>query len=226
MKKHLILLLTAIVGLHGCTTDKEWNRGAAGAYIGSMFGSIVGDLVAGHRGSHVGALVGGTLGAAAGVASAKAEQNNGDRSHNQPSYDNQENGYDNSISYGYGNNYAYNPPADPSACLEVRHIEFADNNGNRLLEPCEQAYISIDIYNRSWQTVYDVSPIVYCDNRHIELSPPTTIASIASGKGIRYRCVVRAKKKLQPGITTFEIGFTQQGNTADFVRQFKIRTVR
>ena len=226
MKKQLILLSAAIIAFSSCTTDKEWNRCAAGAYIGSMFGSIVGDLVAGHHGSHVGALVGGTLGAAAGVASAKAEQNGGERSDNRPADNYQKDYYDNSISYGYGNNYAYNPPADPSSCLEIRHIEFADDNGNRLLEPYEQAYISIDIYNRSRNAVYDVSPIVYCDNKHITLSPTATIATIASGKGIRYRCVVRAGKRLQTGITTFEIGFTQQGYTADFVRQFKIRTGR
>lgn len=231
MKKHLILLLAALIGISSCATDGSMERGMTGAYIGTMFGSIVGDIVGGYHGSHVGALVGGAVGAAAGVASAKAEQNarkqhydSRQDSYDGGDYDNRY--YDNSISYGNGRDYTYIPPANPTESLEVRNILFADDNGNRVLEPKEQAYISFDIYNRSGQPIYNVSPIVVCDNKRIEISPTATIAAIDSGKGMRYRCVVRAKKNIQPGTSTFNIGFAQQGYTTSFAKRFSIRIER
>ena len=74
MRKHLVLFLALLLSLGSCTTSSEWNRGATGAYLGSMFGSIIGDIIGGYHGSNVGALVGGVAGAATGVASAKVQQ--------------------------------------------------------------------------------------------------------------------------------------------------------
>lgn len=133
-------------------------------------------------------------------------------------------GYDNSIGYGSGSDYDYTPPTNPSDYLEVSNIVFTDENGNRCLEPDETAYISLDIYNRSGRSIYNVAPVVTCDNDRIHISSTATVSCIRSGQGVRYRCVVRAKKKLRGGVTTFYVGFGQQGYTTDPSRSFRIRT--
>lgn len=232
MRKHLVLFLALLLSLGSCTTSSEWNRGATGAYLGSMFGSIIGDIIGGYHGSNVGALVGGVAGAATGVASAKVQQEregNSNLGHNRNDnygYGNgyTDDGYDNSIGYGSGSDYDYTPPTNPSDYLEVSNIVFTDDNGNRCLEPDETAYISLDIYNRSGRSIYNVAPVVTCDNDRIHISSTATVSCIRSGQGVRYRCVVRAKKKLRGGVTTFYVGFGQQGYTTDPSRNFRIRT--
>ena len=232
MRKHLVLFLALLLCLGSCTTGREWNRGVTGAYVGSMFGSIIGDIMGGYHGSNVGALVGGIAGAVTGVASAKVQQER--EGNNYPNrnrtdgygYGNgyTDGGFDNSIGYGSGSDYDYTPPTNPADYLEVRDIVFTDGNGNRVLEPEETAYISLDIYNRSGRSIYNVAPVVTCDNERISISPTATVSCIRSGQGVRYRCVVRAKKRLRDGVTTFYVGFGQQGYTTDPSRNFRIRT--
>lgn len=232
MRKHLTLMVALLFAISSCTTNTEWHRGVTGAYVGSVFGSIIGDIVGGYHGSNVGALVGGVAGAAAGVASAKAQQerhgNTGGNRGDDYGYDYgngySDYGYDNSINYGNGGDYDYAPPTNPADYLEIRNIVFTDDNDNRYLEPEETAYISLDIYNRSGRPIYNVAPIVTCDNERIRISSTATISCIRSGQGIRYRCVVNAKRKLRSGVTTFRIGFAQKGYTTDPSKSFKIRT--
>ena len=232
MRKNFVLFLALLLSLGSCTTDREWSRGVTGAYVGSMFGSIIGDIIGGYHGSNVGALVGGVAGAATGVASAKVQQERKGNSrldrYGDDGYGHGNGfaggGYDNSIGYGSGSDYDYTPPTNPSDYLEVSHIVFTDDNGNRCLEPDETAYISLDIYNRSGRSIYNVAPVVTCDNERISISPTATVSCIRSGQGVRYRCVVRAKKRLRDGVTTFYVGFGQQGYTTDPSRNFRIRT--
>ena len=232
MRKNFVLFLALLLSLGSCTTDREWSRGVTGAYVGSMFGSIIGDIIGGYHGSNVGALVGGVAGAATGVASAKVQQERKGNSrvdrYGDDGYGHGNGfaggGYDNSIGYGSGSDYDYTPPTNPSDYLEVSNIVFTDDNGNRCLEPDETAYISLDIYNRSGRSIYNVAPVVTCDNERISISPTATVSCIRSGQGVRYRCVVRAKKRLRDGVTTFYVGFGQQGYTTDPSRNFRIRT--
>lgn len=230
MRKRLAIFVAVLLTVSGCTTNTEWNRGVAGAYVGSMFGSIVGDILGGYHGSNVGALVGGVAGAATGVASAKIQQErrDGSRGYRNDGYgsgnEDYYGGYDSSINYGNGDDYDYTPPVNPADFLEIRNIVFSDGNNNRYLEPGETASISLDIYNRSGRPIYNVTPIVTCDNSRIKVSHSATISSVRNGQGIRYRCVVRAKKNLRSGVATFNVGFAQQGYTSDPSRTFRIRT--
>lgn len=235
MKNFHILILSALIALSSCTTNSEWNRGVTGAYLGSMFGSIIGDMVGGYHGSNMGALVGGATGAAIGVASAKADQerreNQGRRPHRQ--YDNYDNNYDNGygngyedIHYGNGDDYAYSAPVSPSRYLDIRNLVFADANSNRLLEAGEKAYITFDIVNQSDRTIYNVAPIITCDNRRVKVSPTATIAKIDGGRGMRYKAMVVAQSNVRSGQATFVVNFDESGRRPEPVKTFRINVRR
>lgn len=191
MRKNFVLFLALLLSLGSCTTDREWSRGVTGAYVGSMFGSIIGDIIGGYHGSNVGALVGGVAGAATGVASAKVQQERKGNSrldrYGDDGYGHGNGfaggGYDNSIGYGSGSDYDYTPPTNPSDYLEVSNIVFTDDNGNRCLEPDETAYISLDIYNRSGRSIYNVAPVVTCATVYtfpLQLPSPASVADKVS----------------------------------------------
>lgn len=223
MKNYSILLLAGVLTLSSCASSSEWGRGVTGAYVGSMFGSLIGDIIGGPRGGDMGALIGGAAGAAVGAASARAEQEkyeNSRRNNNHQDYS-----YDD-IYYGNGRDYSYYAPSSPADYLEISNIVFADDNNNRVLEGYETAYITFDIHNRSGQTIYNIAPVITCDNKRIQISPTATIAQIASGKGMRYKCSVRAQQNVKSGVATFNIGFAEQGNRTDPAKTFRINVRR
>lgn len=231
MKNYHILTLAALLTLSSCTTYSEWNRGTTGAYVGSMFGSIIGDIIGGHHGSDVGALIGGAAGAAIGVASAKAQQ---DRAHD--SYDNDHRrhhghqdrtyDYDNGIYYGNGSDYSYNAPVSPADYLEINNVVFADANSNRVFEAGETAYITFDIANRSDRPIYNVAPVITCDNRRVKISPTATIAKIDAGRGMRYKATAVAQTNVRSGMATFTINFAEGGGRLDLAKTFRINVRR
>lgn len=230
MKNYLIPLLAGSLAFGSCTTYQEWNRATTGAYMGSMFGSIIGDIVGGYHGSSVGALIGGAAGAAIGAAS--AHNNDGyDSGYNRyprthKKHRNYEYSYDDDIYYGNGNDYSYTAPDDPADFLEINNIVFADANSNRILEGGEQAYITFDIANHSNKTIYNISPIISCDNRRIAISPTATIAKLDAGRGMRYKATVCAQTNVRSGITTFTVGFAERGNKTDIAKTFRINVQR
>lgn len=233
MKKYSILLVAALLCLSSCTTYSEWSRGATGASVGAMFGSLIGDIIGGPRGGSVGALVGGAAGAAAGVASAKAEQekreqtySNGNNYSNSYTYHNESYPYENDVYYGNGNDYSYVAPARPMQHLTVSNIVFADQNNNRCLESGETAYLTFEIHNRSGQPIYNIAPVINCDNKHIRISPTATIARIDAGRGMRYKAVIQAPRNLRTGEANIFIGFAERGNRLDPAKTFRIRTRR
>lgn len=238
MKNYAIFLLAGLLTFGSCTSASEWNRGVTGAYVGSMFGSLIGDIVGGYHGSTVGALIGGAAGAAAGVASAQADQqryentnSNDNYGYNKPNkkkhnnrYDDYK--YDNNIYYGNGGDYSYVAPSSPADFLNISNIVFADQNNNRWLEGGETAYITFDIHNSSARPIYNVAPIITCDNKRIRISPTATIAKIEGGRGMRYKAVVCAQANVKSGPTTFYISFAQKGGRPDPGKSFRINVRR
>lgn len=227
MKNYLIPLLAGLLALSSCTTYSEWSRGTTGAYVGSMFGSIIGDIVGGHRGSDLGALIGGAAGAAIGVASAHDHDSDGyasshrSRRHHQDTYD-----YDSDIYYGNGRDYSYSAPVSPADYLEITNVVFADANNNRILEGGETAYVTFDIANHSGQAIYNIAPVITCDNRRVRISPTATIAKIDAGRGMRYKATVCAQTNVRSGMATFQIGFAERGNRLDLAKSFRINIRR
>lgn len=213
-----ILMLAATVAVSSCSTYSEWTRGTTGAYVGSMFGSLIGDIVGGPHGSTVGALVGAAAGGAAGVASAKAEQERRE----QRIADRYDERYDESISYGHGHDYSYIGPTSPASCLEVSNIVFADANNNRCLEGGETAYITFNITNRSGRPIYNVAPVITCENRRVEISPTATIARIDPARGMRYKAVVHAPRNVRSGQTYFRISFADNSGRCELAKSFQI----
>lgn len=224
MKKLPILLLAALLSITSCTTYQQattWNRSMTGAYLGSMFGSLIGDAVGGHHGSHVGAAIGSITGAAIGAASAQNhEENRHNKRHN---YDYS---YDDGIYYGNGRDYTYVAPTNPAAYLSIDNIVFADYNGNRVLQGGETAYVTFDIHNTSNQPIYNIAPIITCDNRRIKISPTATIARIDAGRAMRYKAIVKAQNNVHSGQTTFYIGFAEHAGKLDPGRSFRINVRR
>ncbi|MDO4210533.1 MAG: hypothetical protein Q4D23_02280 [Bacteroidales bacterium] len=227
MKNYLIPLLAGLLALSSCSTYSEWSRGTTGAYVGSMFGSIIGDIVGGHRGSDLGALIGGAAGAAIGVASAHDHDSDGyasshrSRRHHQETYD-----YDSDIYYGNGRDYSYSAPVSPADYLEITNVVFADANNNRVLEGGETAYVTFDIANHSGQAIYNIAPVITCDNHRVRISPTATIAKIDAGRGMRYKATVCAQTNVRSGMATFQIGFAERGNKFDLAKTFRINVRR
>lgn len=227
MKNYLFPLLAGLLALSSCTTYSEWSRGTTGAYVGSMFGSIIGDIVGGHRGSDLGALIGGAAGAAIGVASAHDHDSDGyasshrSRRHHQETYD-----YDSDIYYGNGRDYSYSAPVSPADYLEITNVVFADANNNRVLEGGETAYVTFDIANHSGQAIYNIAPVITCDNHRVRISPTATIAKIDAGRGMRYKATVCAQTNVRSGMATFQIGFAERGNKFDLAKTFRINVRR
>lgn len=231
MKNYLIPLLACTLAISSCSTYSEWNRGTTGAYVGSMFGSIIGDIIGGYHGSNVGAVIGGVAGAAVGVASAKAEQERREEQatsrpqkphrHHDYSYD-----YDSDIYYGNGSDYSYNAPASPADFLEIRNVVFADANNNRIFEAGETAYITFDIANHSDRPIYNVAPVITCDNRRVRISPTATIAKLDAGRGMRYKATAVAQTNVRSGVATFTISFAESGNRLDPAKTFRINMRR
>ena len=160
-------------------------------------------------------------GAAIGAASAQKQEEN--RRHNHHQYDYS---YDDDIYYGDARDYSYIAPATPAAYLSIDNVVFADNNGNRVLEGGETAYLTFDIHNTSSQPIYNIAPVITCNNRRIKISPTATIARIDAGRAMRYKAVVMAQGNVRSGQAIFNIGFAERGNRLDPARSFRINVRR
>lgn len=224
MKKLPILIFAALLSVTSCTTYQQattWNRSMTGAYLGSLFGSLIGDAVGGHHGSNIGAAIGGATGAAIGAASAQKHNDNRYDSRQRHDYT-----YDEDIYYGNGRDYSYVAPTTPAAYLHIDNIVFADHNGNRVLEGGETAYVTFDIRNTSNQPIYNIAPVITCDNHRIKISPTATIARIDAGRAMRYKAIIMAPNNVRSGQATFSIGFTERAGRLDPARSFRINVRR
>ena len=115
--------------------------------------------------------------------------------------------------------------------IEVRSVRFVGNgNGNSTtLHSGELAKVVVEVYNNSANNLYGVQPIVMetTGNKHIFVSAPIIIESIAPGKGIRYTAMIKADNKLKDGTAHFRVAASDKGgyNKSENV-EFDLTTMR
>lgn len=219
MKYARIFLLILAIGLLAGCDSRQFMGVATGSSLGGMFGSAIGGIAGGYRGENVGTAIGMIAGGAIGAAATADRPNRATR------YDERDRGddgryshHDAPLSSVSGDNYMEN-------LLEIKNIRMVDPNRNSILESGERAYVTMEIYNRSGRTLYDIAPIITCDNHRITVSPTAIVSSLDAGRGFRYKIEVVARKRLKEGITTFDIAFGQK-RQSEAVGHFRIRTAR
>ena len=101
----------------------------------------------------------------------------------------------------------------PNKGIEVRRISFADDGGDGALSRRESAKLSFEIMNYTGSTIYDVCPMVVeaTGNKHVHVSPPLRVESIAPGRGVRYTASVFADSRLKDGVAVLRVA-VEQGN--------------
>lgn len=211
MKKLCLLIATALL-MTSCESMDQFYGTVTGAGLGGWFGSAIGGITGGPRGADAGAVIGMVTGAVVGAAATSSE--------NTPPRERYDDGY---VSYGRSSEYVR--PSSSYAFLEVRNLTYTDNDNSRSINAGETAVITMDIYNASQSVVYDVAPQVVCDNKHITVSPTAIISSIDSGKGVRYKAMVRADRKLRDGKAEFRVYFGTGRNRIEG-KVFTLRTSR
>ena len=95
--------------------------------------------------------------------------------------------------------------------IEVRNISFADAGGDGALSRRESAKVSFEVMNFGGVTLYDVHPMVVesTGNKHVHVSPPLRVESIAPGRGVRYTATVFADSRLKDGEAVLRLGVVQ-----------------
>ena len=234
MKSYSIKALALLLLLSSTSTScsyREYSAITSGSSLGAIFGSSIGGLIGGPRGSDKGTLAGMVIGAAAGAAVVNQSKQKAERQARAADAD-----YDDAYAAQRGNGAdvqygTYNTPspanrmaAHSDLCfLEVTHVHFLDSNNNQCLDPDESAFIEFDLYNRADHTLYNVTPLITCTNKRVLVSPAATVASIASGRGIRYKAAIRAPHRLRAGNLGFTVSFGA-GKSRITARQFTIQT--
>lgn len=229
MKNSLTLLLCAVV-LSSCSF-REYSGIATGSSLGGLFGSAIGGILGGPEGSDKGTIVGMVAGGVAGAVVANKSEQKAQQRYESSRYDqnygyndNDNYYYDNSISYGRSERYDYESTYR-WADLEVGNVQFKDRNGNRALDPGEEAFVTFDLRNRGRQTLYNVAPRISVNDRHISVSPVAIISTITPGQGVRYKAIIRASRSLKNGDAIFTVTFGN-GRDAYTAKTFRIRTRR
>lgn len=217
MKKHLIGALALATVLSGCSYS-QFSGVATGSSLGGMLGSSIGGIIGGPRGSDIGTLVGMFAGGAAGAAvtgNASSER-----------------GYDQMVDAGgYYGEYKANKKkrayaaTSPWSYLEVTNVRLVDPNRNQRLDPGEHVFLTMDIYNRSDNMMYDIAPVVTCDNRRVIISPTAKVSELASGQGFRYKAEVIAPSRLKTDRVTFTVSFGSK-NQCVKAKSFSLLTNR
>lgn len=236
MKSYPIKALALLLLLSSTSTScsyREYSAITSGSSLGAIFGSSIGGLIGGPRGSDKGTLAGMVIGAAAGAAVVNQSKQKAERQARSADADAD---YDDAYAAQRGNGAdvqygTYNTPspanrmaAHSDLCfLEVTHVHFLDSNNNQCLDPDESAFIEFDLYNRADHTLYNVTPLITCTNKRVLVSPAATVASIASGRGIRYKTAIRAPHRLRAGNLGFTVSFGA-GKSRITARQFTIQT--
>lgn len=111
--------------------------------------------------------------------------------------------------------------------LSIRNVRYVGNG--MTLSPGELAKVTVEVYNNSTRSLYNVQPTVVetTGNKHIFVSAPIIIEKIASGKGIRYTAMVKADRKLKDGTAHFKVFAVEKaGGTRSEVEEFSVETRR
>lgn len=109
--------------------------------------------------------------------------------------------------------------------LSIRNVRYVGNG--MTLSPNELAKVTVEVYNNSTSSLYNVQPTVTetTGNKHIFVSAPIIIERIAPGKGIRYTAMVKADSKLKDGTAHFKVYASEKtGNTRSEAVDFSIET--
>ena len=204
MKKMVILSLSVLLVLSSCGSYQ-----AAGAYTGAQFGSFIGSAIGGisggWRGHDVGALVGlaggAVVGSAIGAAADNAEANRREEYRGRMR------------DARYGERQDIIHLASSPASLEIRNLEFSDDNFNGQLVRGESAHVVFEIVNTSSQPVYSVQPSVteVSGNKHIHISENILVECIQPRQAIRYTAQVKADNGLRNGESVIRVSVFQAG---------------
>lgn len=222
-KKFLIASLASLLILGSCTSN-QFGGAVGGAGIGGMLGSAIGGIIGGPRGSDIGTVIGVLGGGAAGAAANAPKDSH--RSDGNP--------YTNQDYEGYG----VSGDASSAACpddsnevldksnvqnneLEVLNVQFFGANKQQALEASSTGTLIMEIYNRSDKMLYNITPEISCNDNRVRISTPATIMNLEPEKGVRYRAVITAPRKLKTDNVIFTIAFKGK-----VVRNFSVVTKR
>lgn len=225
MKKIILFVAAAALVLSSCTSSSQFGGVVAGSSLGGMFGSSIGGIFGGPRGHDVGGAIGMLAGGVVGAAATAENNSSSSSSSSSSSYSSSNNSvyYDDYDNYSAPRQRSYSSRASQWRSLEVSNLRFSDQNDNRALDAGERAVIVMDIYNRGDVTLYDIAPVITCDNRRINISPSAMVSQLEPGQGFRYTAEIVARQRVKAGTTTFTISFGS-GNNAVTAKTFRIRT--
>lgn len=222
MKKAFVVSLAALFLCSGCT-DRQLMGTYLGGTMGGMLGSSIGGLMGGPRGSDAGTLIGMLAGGALGnaVTAPRSEEGASDGDYHRVEADEV---------YRHERDVDEYNRRTPSVARRVGHLEIAnlrllDANRDGRIERGERCKLVFTLYNRGNRPLYDLTPLITCDNRRIRFSPPATIADLRPGRGVRYTSVVYADRRLKNGEATFSIRILQ-GNRETQLCTFSLPTRR
>lgn len=224
--------------LFSSCTDHQLGGVMVGGSLGGMFGSCIGGASGGWYGHHTGGAIGTVAGAMLGAAVTAPQQPATPREGYAPRGNSdgytRDGGYAaapyDEVDYATYPSATYSAPsrhaaATPWQMLEVVNARLVERNENRALDAGEHAFLTMEIYNRSGETLYNVAPQITCDNRKIIISPPALVGALPAGEGFRYRAEVIAPRRLRDGYATFTIAFGE-GKARAVVKTFRVRTTR
>ena len=212
MKKLSVLLLATALVTTSCESYEQFWGTATGAGIGGMFGSAIGGIMGGPRGSDAGAVIGMVTGAVVGAAATSPEAM--EETAQRPSRKGD---------VRYEEDFAYTTPTSLYDYIEVQNVSYSDKNNNHKIDAGEVAYITMEIYNRSGETMYDIAPQITCDNKRVLVSPTAIVSQLDSGKGVKYKAMVKGADNLKNGTAKFTVAFGS-GNTKTVAKTFTLST--
>lgn len=213
--------IAGITLLSGCT-DRQVQGTMAGGTLGAIFGSSIGGLMGGPRGSDAGTALGMAVGAVVGNAVTSPQNTVSER---DDSYD--DSGYsrpqrERDVRRSSGDDGGGQPSHIDG--LKVVNIRFVDENRNQAIDAGERAKILFEIHNNGTQTLYNITPVIDCDQaKRIAVSPTAIIADLAPGKAVAYTANILASPKLKSGEATFRIAF-QDGSRIITFKEFTLAT--
>ena len=221
MKKLLSFFLAFLLLLSTVACSGQQAAGALqGSMVGGMVGSGFGGMMNGPRGHDrgivAGAFIGGILGAVAFAPQDQTKKKTSKKEKAERPIKSQ--GRDDEEVY-----YRSTPSKSDLEKIEVLNLKFFDENRNDLLDPGEEAFVEMDIFNRGSHALYNLTPSVICSDSSVRLSEPALISTLPAGEGVRYRIILLAPMQTLPQEITFTVGFPN-GKRIIKTKLFKLRT--
>lgn len=117
-------------------------------------------------------------------------------------------------------------PIVPKDIVELRHPRFEDASNDNRLTRNETGTVVFEVYNNGAVPLYDVVPVVEktTRNKHIILSPSTTVKRIMPQRGIRYTAYLTADRWLKDGTITLKAYVRIGKRIVSAVQEFNVET--